>query len=222
MHKEFMVHLYKFSRLLVPLVCCIFLAACSTDPKSSLYKKLSKEDPKNIHYQGHYKIGKEYTVRGRTYKPTNDNSFTQIGTASWYGSKGNFHGKKTANGDKFNKHMLTCAHPRLPLPSLVKVTNLHNNKSVILMVNDRGPFKKSRILDVSEKAATILGFKNQGVAKVKVQYLHQDTQDFLKKIALKPKENSKAKTKVAHEKCSVNCHVKLVNLKHKLALKQLD
>jgi len=88
------------------------------------------------------------------------------------------------------------------------------------MVNDRGPFKKSRVIDVSEKAATVLGFKNQGITKVKIQYLHEDTQEFLKKIALKPKENSIAKKKVAQEKCSINCHVKLVNLKHKLTIAQ--
>lgn len=227
-HNEFKLYFRKLIELSLLFFCCITLSSCSTDSKSSLYKKLSKEDPTNFQYQGHYKIGKEYTVRGRTYKPVKDNKFTQVGMASWYGSgagarsKSNFHGKKTANGDKFNKHMLTCAHPKLPLPSLVKVTNLKNNKSVILMVNDRGPFKKNRILDVSERAATILGFKNQGVTKVKLQYLHQETEQFLKTIALKPKENSIAKKKVAQKKCTVNCHIKLVNLRHKLAITQID
>lgn len=227
-HSEFKLYSCKLIELLLLFFCCTILSSCSVDSKSHLYKKLSKEDPTNFQYQGHYKIGKKYTVRGRTYKPITDNNFTQVGTASWYGSgagprsKSNFHGKKTANGDKFNKHMLTCAHPKLPLPSLVKVTNLKNNKSVILMVNDRGPFKKSRIIDVSEKAATILGFKNQGVTKVKVQYLHHDTQDFLQKIALKPKENAIAKKKIAQKKCTVNCHIKLVNLKHNLAITQRD
>ena len=227
-HSEFKPYFCKLIELLLLFFCCAILSSCSVDSKSSVYKKLSQEDPTNFQYQGHYKIGKEYTVKGKTYKPIKSNNFTQVGIASWYGSgagarsKSNFHGKKTANGDKFNKHMLTCAHPRLPLPSLVKVTNLKNNKSVILMVNDRGPFKTSRIIDVSEKAATILGFKSQGVAKVKVQYLPKDTEDFLHKIALKPKENSIAKKKVAQKKCTVNCHIKLVNLKHKLAITQID
>jgi rare lipoprotein A len=201
------------------LICCFGLASCSTAPKPSLYQELSKEDPKNVHYMGHYKIGKKYTVKGKTYKPQQDIKYNQVGMASWYGSKGNFHGKKTANGDKYNKHMLSAAHPKLPLPSLVRVTNLGNNKSLIVMVNDRGPFSKNRIIDVSEKSAEILQFKRQGIAKVKIQYLHEETQEFLHNIALKPKENCIAAKKVANSsKCSVNCHIKLVNLKHKLAI----
>lgn len=204
-------------RLFILVIISIGLSACSGGSKAKLYKNLSKEDPKNVHYQGHYKIGKHYTIKGKTYKPKEDANYSQIGVASWYGSKNGFHGKKTANGDRYNKHMLTAAHPNLPLPSLVKVTNLNNNKSLIVMVNDRGPFSKKRIIDVSEKAAEVLGFKRQGVAKVKVQYMKKETQEFLHNIALRPKENSIAKKKVATEKCSVNCHIKLVNMKHKLA-----
>lgn len=180
-----------------------------------IYQK--RIDPKNVHYQGHYKVGKEYKIKGRTYKPKEDVNYSQIGAASWYGSKDGFHGEKTANGDRYNKHLLTAAHRHLPLPCLVKVTNLGNNKSLIVMVNDRGPFAKNRIIDVSEKAADVLGFKKQGVAKVKVQYMKKETQEFLHNIALKPKENSIAKSKVTTERCSVNCHIKLVNLKHQLA-----
>ncbi len=206
----------KLRYILLLLVYCIGLSSCSTKP--SLYRKLSQEDPKNVHYKGHYKIGKKYTIKGKTYKPKEDINCNQVGIASWYGSKHKFHGKKTANGDTYNKHMLSAAHPSLPLPSLVKVTNLSNNKSLILMVNDRGPFKKNRIIDVSEKSAEILGFKKQGTAKVRVQYMHKETKEFLNNIALKPKENCIAKKKVANPKCSVNCHIKLVNLKHKLAV----
>jgi rare lipoprotein A len=190
----------------------IFLTGCSI----SQYSRLSREDRGNLHYKGHYKVGSPYVQKGEIYIPRKEINYKEIGYASWYGKKDGFHGKKTANGDKYNKEMLTAAHTTLPMPSLVKVTNLKNNKSLILMVNDRGPFSKKRIIDVSEKAATILGFKHHGIAKVHVEYLHKDTQDFLKKIAITPKEGSKAKGKTKDSQCSVNCHIKLVNIEKKL------
>lgn len=188
------------------------LASCG----NSYYRKLSKDDPRNLHYKGHYKIGNEYSVKGKTYKPEQVTRYNKVGVASWYGSRDGFHGKKTANGDTYNKHLLTAAHKTLPLPSLVKVTNLHNNKSLIVMVNDRGPFVDGREIDVSEKAASILGFRNQGTAKVRVQYLHSDTQQFLGKLGLQKKHGSRASKLASNkERCSVNCQIKLVNLKHK-------
>lgn len=89
----------------------------------------------------------------------------------------------------FNKNLLTAAHKTLPLPCLVKVTNKTNNKSVILMVNDRGPFKPNRIIDVSAKAAEVLAFKKQGLAKVKIEYLHAETEKFLKNIKVNKSSN---------------------------------
>lgn len=198
-------------------ILCFLLSSCST--KDALYRKLSKEDPGHKQYQGHFKVGSPYKVNNVTYKPKETKRHHEVGMASWYGARYGFHGKKTANGDKYNKEMLTAAHRTLPLPSLIKITNLGNKKSLIVMANDRGPFRKDRVVDVSERAASLLGFKNQGVAKVKVEYLHHETQEFLKQISLQPKHGAKAKKKVKHEKCSVNCHIKLVNMKHKL-LKQ--
>nr|WP_253307734.1 septal ring lytic transglycosylase RlpA family protein [Rickettsia endosymbiont of Ceutorhynchus assimilis] len=221
-----MIVTYNKLKLLIFLILCFGLVSCNTS-KQHLYKNLSKDDPHNLSYQGHYKVGKSYKIKGKTYKPQSPNkSYTQLGIASWYGTKGGFHGKKTANGDKYNKNLLTAAHKTLPLPCLIKVTNQANNKSVILMVNDRGPFKKNRIVDVSEKAAEILKFKKQGIAKVKVEYLAHETDKFLKNIKLKPQENfivkrtpkKRTSTTLASSKCSVNCHIKLVNLKHNLAL----
>lgn len=203
-------------RLLVSFsVLCVMLSGCMGS-KDLLYKKLSKEDPKNTKYVGHYKVGTEYKIKNKTYTPKANTHYTEIGIASWYGSKNGFHGKKTANGDRYNKHLLSAAHRTLPLPSLVKVTSLNNNKSLILMVNDRGPFIKNRIIDVSEQAAAILGFKVAGTAKVKVQYLHQDTKEFLKNITLKSQEGATASRKSKLERCSINCHIKLANMKHKL------
>lgn len=92
-----------------------------------------------------------------------------FGKASWYGKK--FHGKKTSSGEKFNRHELTAAHNFLPFGSIVKVTNLLNDKSVEVCINDRGPYKKNRIIDLSEKAAELIDLKEKGVANVKIQVL---------------------------------------------------
>ncbi len=167
-------------------------------------------------YTGHYKIGPAYQKNGEEYVPSHNVKYVKTGLASWYGTKGGFHGKKTANGDRYNKNMLTAAHPTLPLPSMIKVTNLKNNKSLILMVNDRGPFKKNRILDVSEKAADILGFKHHGITKVNVEYLSEETKDLLDKLALVPKHGSKSNSKMKNSQCSVDCYIKMVNKKKKL------
>ncbi len=125
----------------------------------------------------HYKIGKRYTVNNITYQPRYYEKYEQIGWASWYGP--GFHGKKTANGETFNKNLLSAAHTTMPLPSIVKVINLENNKSIILKVNDRGPFIPGRIIDLSERAAIKLGFKEKGLAKVKIVFLKKHTEDFI-------------------------------------------
>ena len=123
--------------------------------------------------KGAYKVGKPYVINGKRYVPQVNYEYSETGLASWYGP--GFHGKKTANGERFNKHELTAAHRTLPMPSIVRVTNLENGKSVMVRVNDRGPFSKNRIIDVSQKAADLLGFRNQGVAKVRVDILEQES-----------------------------------------------
>jgi rare lipoprotein A len=100
-----------------------------------------------------------------------------VGIASWYGS--DFHKKQTANGGTFDRNSLTAAHKTLPLPSMARITNLENGKTLIVMVNDRGPFSGERIIDMSERAAEVLGFKQKGVAKVRVQYLPGQTKRLL-------------------------------------------
>lgn len=197
-------------------VMSLLLSSCmSTEDR--LHHRLSKEDRSNLHYKGHYKVGKPYKVKDQLYTPTNDTNYNRVGVASWYGNR-HFHNRNTANGDQYSRHLLTAAHPTLPLPSLVKVTNIKNNKSIILMVNDRGPFVKNRILDVSERAAQVLGFKNSGITEVRVQYLPQETQDFLRKIALLNKEGAKVAKLDKRSRCSINCQIKLVNLKYNLAV----
>ncbi|VAV88477.1 Septum-associated rare lipoprotein A [hydrothermal vent metagenome] len=118
---------------------------------------------------GHQKIGRPYTVRGKTYIPARDDNYNRVGTASWYGP--NFHGKKTANGETFNQNAMTAAHPTLPLPSVVKVTNLSTGKQILVRVNDRGPFVDNRMIDLSKRAATELGYKSKGTTKVRVEYV---------------------------------------------------
>lgn len=116
---------------------------------------------------GRYKVGKPYQIAGVWYYPKVDYSYSETGIASWYGP--GFHGKATANGETYNQGDLTAAHRTLPMPSLVKVTNLENGRAVKLRVNDRGPFARGRIIDVSRRAAELLGFKKAGTAKVRVE-----------------------------------------------------
>lgn len=118
---------------------------------------------------GRYMVGKPYKVAGRWYTPRNDPGYEATGTASWYGP--NFHGRLTANGEIFDQNALTAAHPTLPLPSYVRVTNLNNRRSIIVRVNDRGPYARGRIIDLSRKAAQMLDYTNAGTAKVRVQYV---------------------------------------------------
>jgi rare lipoprotein A len=136
----------------------------------------------NGEYDGHFKIGNPYKVFGVSYVPQDYEDYQETGTASWYGD--DFHGKKTANGEVYNMGSMTAAHPTLPLPSLVRVTNLRNGKNVIVRVNDRGPFAKNRVIDVSEKAAVALGFKGQGTTEVKIELLRNDTDALLEKLKI--------------------------------------
>lgn len=122
---------------------------------------------------GIYKVGKPYQVDGVWYYPHVDLTYDETGIASWYGEQ--FHGKYTANGEVFDLNGLTAAHHTLPLPSIVEVTNLDTGRSIELRVNDRGPFARGRIIDVSRRGAQLLGFERQGTAKVRVRVLTAET-----------------------------------------------
>ena len=114
-----------------------------------------------------YKVGKPYKINGQWFYPAVNYGYDEIGIASWYGPK--FHGKKTANGEVFNQNAISAAHKTLPIPSIVTVTNLENNKKLEIRINDRGPFVRGRIIDLSKKAAEILGVLKSGTAKVRVR-----------------------------------------------------
>lgn len=124
----------------------------------------------------HVKLGQSYSVDGEMYVPRYEPGYTEEGMASWYGP--GFHGGKTANGERFDTGALTAAHRTLPLPSMVKVTLLSTGKSVIVRVNDRGPFSKSRIIDLSKAAAEKIGLIGKGTGKVRVEYLGPETEQF--------------------------------------------
>ena len=118
---------------------------------------------------GTYRVGKPYMVAGRMYVPQEDVNYREEGLASWYGD--DFHGRQTANGEVFDMDALTAAHPTLPMPCYARVTNLSNGKSLIVRVNDRGPYAANRLIDLSHKAAELLDFKGNGTGKVRVEYV---------------------------------------------------
>ncbi len=140
------------------------LGACSSLPQNT-HKTLS---PRRA-------TSKPYTIKGVCYRPQQHYEYDQQGVASYYGVRDGFHGKKTSTGEIFNAHALTAAHKTLPLPSVVLVTNLENGRSLKLKVNDRGPFVRGRIIDVSQKSAQLLGFYNKGIAKIRVKTLVRES-----------------------------------------------
>jgi rare lipoprotein A len=137
----------------------VLLAGCST----------SSKPPIPTGEGGAYKVGKPYQVAGVWYYPKEDEHYDATGIGSWYGPQ--FHGKRTANGEVFDQEQLTAAHPTLPMPVLVRVTNLENGRSVVVRVNDRGPFVNGREIDLSRKAAELLGYDRKGTARVRVQFV---------------------------------------------------
>src|SRR5260370_11112501 len=169
----------RAARSAVAVAACLVLANCASsgkfasrvDPKygvSSSPRVVATGDPVPKG-GGTYRVGKPYTVGGRIYVPEEDVNYREEGLASWYGD--DFHGRLTANGEVFDMGSLTAAHPTLPMPCYARVTNISNGKSLIVRVNDRGPYHGNRLIDVSNKAAELLEFKGNGVARVRVEYV---------------------------------------------------
>jgi rare lipoprotein A len=123
--------------------------------------------------RGTYKIGKPYKIAGVYYYPNVDYNYSEAGVASWYGPK--FHGRLTANGARFDMNEVTAAHRTLPLPSMVRVTNLRNGRSLKILVNDRGPFSRGRIIDLSRRSAQLLGVIRAGTAPVRVEIIADES-----------------------------------------------
>jgi rare lipoprotein A len=168
----------RAARGVAAVAACLFLANCASsgqfsrvDPKygvSSSPRVVALGDPVPKG-GGTYRVGKPYTVAGQVYVPEEDTNYRQEGLASWYGD--DFHGRLTANGEVFDMASLTAASPTLPMPCYARVTNLSNGKSLIVRVNDRGPYHGNRLMDVSSKAAELLEFKGNGIARVRVEYV---------------------------------------------------
>src|SRR5476649_1525770 len=167
------------ARGVLAVAACLVLANCASsgkfasrvDPKYGVSSSprvvaFGEPVPKG---GGTYRVGKPYTVGGRVYVPEEDAEYREEGLASWYGD--DFHGRLTANGEVFDMASMTAAHPTLPMPCYARVTNLSNGKSLIVRVNDRGPYHGNRLIDVSNKAAELLEFKSSGVARVRVEYV---------------------------------------------------
>lgn len=157
---------------LCALMGVLLLTACGgAGPMGMGSNKLYTSNGQNRQpqMQGNYKVGNPYRVGGDWYYPKEEFKYVETGLASWYGPT--FHGKHTANGEVYDQNELTGAHRTLQMPSLVRVTNLVNGKSIVVRINDRGPFMKGRVLDVSKRAAELLGFIGQGTARVKIEVL---------------------------------------------------
>jgi rare lipoprotein A len=169
----------RAARGVAAVAACVVLANCASsgkfaggvDPKygvSSSPRVVAFGDPVPKG-GGIYRVGKPYTVAGQVYVPEEDTHYRAEGLASWYGD--DFHGRLTANGEVFDMASLTAAHPTLPMPCYARVTNLSNGKSLIVRVNDRGPYHGNRVMDVSSRAADLLEFKGNGIARVRVEYV---------------------------------------------------
>jgi rare lipoprotein A len=160
-------------RWLAAAVIVALLPACAETQFIAHTAKRVGKIQKNPPPAGVYKIGSPYQIRGTWYYPAENFKYEETGIASWYGP--GFHGRSTANGEIFDMNGLTAAHRTLPMPSIVRVTNLENGRSIVLKVNDRGPFARGRIIDVSRRAAQLLGFVMNGTARVRVRILANDS-----------------------------------------------
>ncbi|MGE0651139.1 MAG: septal ring lytic transglycosylase RlpA family protein [Alphaproteobacteria bacterium] len=170
-HKIMRLH-QRLPVIVVAAFSLVVLFACSeTQFLVNTAKRLSPHEEASS--RGTYKVGNSYKINGVWYYPKVDYEYVETGIASWYGP--NFHGRRTANGESFDQNIVSAAHRTLPLPSLVRVTNLENGRSIQVRVNDRGPFAHGRIIDLSRQGAQLLGFHRKGTAKVRVEIMAQES-----------------------------------------------
>lgn len=140
----------------------LLAAACASTPEPRLGSG------------GHYKLGRPYQIGGKWYHPRDERDYAETGVASWYGP--GFHGRLTANGERFDENGVSAAHRTLPLPSHLEVTNLDNGRRLVVRVNDRGPYAHDRILDLSRRAAQLLGMEQRGTARVRLKRVYPRTE----------------------------------------------
>lgn len=147
---------------LAALALVLAAAACSSSSRIP--------GPTGTPYRA-YMVGQPYEISGRWYTPREDFDYDQTGVASWYGE--DFHGRRTANGETYDMDALTAAHTTLPMPTIARVTNLENGRSVVVRINDRGPFVEDRIIDLSRAGARELGFERNGLTRVRVTVMRE-------------------------------------------------
>src|SRR5690348_3655478 len=169
-HSGMALNIEKSARFCLTLVLLSALTACG-----------SRHHGPAVAQRGFYKVGNPYTIDGVTYVPMEEFQHSETGVASWYGP--GFHGKYTANGEVYDQSDHTAAHRTLQMPSVLRVTNLENGQSTVVRVNDRGPFARSRVLDVSRAAAEDLGMVGNGTARVRIEQLEAESLA-LKQVAL--------------------------------------
>jgi rare lipoprotein A len=158
--------LAQTARLAAAALACLALAHCSWPKYGPRVIDEGEPVPKG---GGTYKVGQAYNINGRTYVPHENPKYRAEGVASWYGR--DFHGRLTANGEVYDMHSISAAHTTMPLPSYARVTNLENGRSIVVRVNDRGPYARNRIIDVSIGTAKALEFYGKGLARVRVEYV---------------------------------------------------
>jgi rare lipoprotein A len=161
-----------FARVCAVAFACLVLANCSAAPvggEAKYSKRIVEEGEPVPKGGGSYRVGKPYSINGRTYIPHENPDYRAEGVASWYGP--DFHGRLTANGEVYDMHGISAAHTTMPLPSYARVTNLANGRSIVVRVNDRGPYVGDRIIDLSIGTAKALNFYGNGLARVRVEYL---------------------------------------------------
>ena len=162
-------HLRRMARTSAIVLGCLALANCAASKVSQYSPKVVADGEPVPKGGGAYRVGQPYSINGRTYYPSENPAYRAEGIASWYGP--DFHGRLTANGEVFDMHGISAAHPTMPLPSYARVTNLDNGRSIIVRVNDRGPYAQNRIIDLSIGAANALHFYGNGLARVRVEYV---------------------------------------------------
>lgn len=171
MRKTF--RLFLFTSILPIVGCSDSAIVYSSNPNLTPQQSSSK----NV---GYYKVEAPYSIEGTFYTPKEDYSYQETGVASWYDA--DFHNSITANGEYYSSHAATAAHKTLPLPSMVRVTNLQNGRTLNLRVNDRGPFSNDKIISVSKYAAQLLGFEEQGTTQVKVEILANESKQLKEEL----------------------------------------
>jgi rare lipoprotein A len=168
------IELAWLARIGAPVIIALLVANCAASTgervRNTNYSPKVVADGEAVpRGGGSFKVGNPYIINGRTYYPSHDPAYRAEGIASWYGA--DFHGRRTANGEAYDMNAISAAHPTMPLPSYARVTNLENGRSMIVRVNDRGPYAPGRIIDLSVGTAKALGTFGQGLARVRVEYV---------------------------------------------------